>query len=252
MSVSTENRPSRSAGIAVTAAVVLGFVGLLTGFVVGALLFGLVSVVVSDVTENLPLQAAISTIGMGIGLVVVAVFYLQRNDLSWSYLRIRRPTARDVGWAVGITVALFAALLAALAVVDLLGLTATEHSVAEQAQQDPRLLLPLIPLAVLVTGPAEELLYRGVIQTRLREAFGAGAAILLASGVFSVVHIPAYGATGGLDVSLLVTLGILFLLGSFLGYAYERTGNLVVPAVAHGLFNAVMYGGNYLSSMSLV
>lgn len=252
MSATPERSPPSSRALTVVGAVVLGLVGLLAGFVAATLVFSLVVAFDPSLEQNRPLQGAISTIGMGIGLVSVAAFYLERNGLSWSYLRVRRPTFRDLGWAVGVTVALFAALFAALVVVDQLGLAASEHSIAEEAEQDPTILLPLIPLAILVTGPAEELLYRGVIQTRLREVFDTAAAVVIAAAIFSVVHVPAYGAAGGLDASLFVTLGILFLLGSFLGYAYERTDNLVVPAVAHGLFNAVMYGGNYLSSMSLV
>ena len=248
MSATPERSPPSSRALTVVGAVVLGLVGLLAGFVAATLVFSLVVAFDPSLEQNRPLQGAISTIGMGIGLVSVAAFYLERNGLSWSYLRVRRPTFRDLGWAVGVTVALFAALV----VVDQLGLAASEHSIAEEAEQDPTILLPLIPLAILVTGPAEELLYRGVIQTRLREVFDTAAAVVIAAAIFSIVHVPAYGATGGLDASLFITLGILFLLGSFLGYAYERTDNLVVPAVAHGLFNAVMYGGNYLSSMSLV
>ena len=34
--------------------------------------------------------------------------------------------------------------------------------------------------------------------------------------------------------------------GAVLGALYEHTGNLVVPAVAHGVYNAVTFGVEYL------
>lgn len=248
MSVSAE-RPSPL--FAVAGVAFLGFVGLLVGAVVGLIAISIASAFV-PLTSDSPLTSAISLVGQGIGLVGVAVVYLQFRDVPWSYLRISRPTARDLGWAVVATVGLFAVLAGASFLIDQLGLTATEHSVSQQAESNPALLLPLIPLSVLVTGPAEELLYRGVIQTRLREVFGAIPAVAVAAVVFALVHIPAYGATSGLDASLATTLGVLFLLGASLGAAYEHTENLVVPAVAHGVYNAVVFGSNYANAVGLL
>lgn len=248
MSVSAE-RPSPA--FAVAGVAFLGLVGLLVGALVGLIVISIASTLV-PITSDSPLTSALSLVGQGIGLVGVAVVYLRFRDVSWSYLRIGRPTARDLGWAVVATVGLFVVLAGASFLIDQLGLTATEHSVSERAESNPALLLPLIPLSVLVTGPAEELLYRGVIQTRLREVFGAGSAVAVAGVVFSLVHIPAYGATSGLDSSLATTLVVLFLLGVSLGAAYEHTENLVVPAVAHGVYNAVVFGSNYANAVGLV
>ena len=108
------------------------------------------------------------------------------------------------------------------------------------------MLLPMIPLSVLLTGPVEELLYRGVVQTRLKQAFSAAPAVAIAAAVFSVVHVPAYAAGGSLDTSLLTTLAVLFVLGGVLGVLYEHTDNLFVPAVAHGVYNAVTFTTIYL------
>ncbi|WP_178918121.1 CPBP family intramembrane glutamic endopeptidase [Natronomonas gomsonensis] len=248
MSVSAERS---SPALAVGSVAFLGLVGLLIGAVVGLIVISIASAFI-PITSDSPLTSALSLVGQGIGLVGVAVVYLRFRDLPWSYLRISRPTLRDLGWAVAATVGLFAVLAGASFLIDQLGLTATEHSVSQQAESNPALLLPLIPLSVLVTGPAEELLYRGVIQTRLREVFGSAPAVAVAAVVFSLVHIPAYGATSGLDPSLATTLGILFLLGASLGAAYEHTENLVVPAVAHGVYNAVVFGSSYANAVGLV
>ena len=240
-----------SPGGAVAASLGLGIAGLLTGLLVGLLGLSMLSVVVA-VEPNTALTSAVSVTAQGVGLVVVVALYLLHRQKSWSYLRVRWPSLRDLLWTVATTIGLFAALAALLVIVQQLGLSPTEHSVAEAGQQNPEILLPLIPLSVLITGPAEELLYRGVIQTRLRESFGTVAAVALASVVFAVVHAPAYGLGAGLGPDLLTTLVILFILGAFLGAAYEYTGNLVVPAVAHGLYNAVVFGTQYATATGVI
>lgn len=244
--MSTSENPG-SQVVAVTGAALLGLGGLLAGLVVGVVSLTLAGEVMALPRGSAARTAVVMT-AQGVGLVAVGLLYLSSRDLPVSYVRLRRPSPRDVAWAVGATLGLFAALGVVLVVIQQFGLTATEHSIAESAEQNPEMLLPLIPISVLVTGPAEELLYRGIIQTRLKEVFGTVAAVLLASLVFSLVHVPAYGA-GGLGTSLATTLGVLFVLGLCLGAIYEHTGNLLVPAVAHGLYNAVVFGANYLEAV---
>lgn len=237
--------------VAIAGGTALGIAGLFVGLLLGIISISILDSVVA-LSEGSPTMTAVAMTAQGVGLVVVGMLYLQRHDLPWSYLRVSWPTLRELGWAVAATVGLFAALIAAMLVVEQLGLTATEHSVAESAEQNPALLLPLIPLSVLVTGPAEELLFRGVIQTRLKEALGVVAAVVAASAVFALVHIPAYAAGSGLSADLATTLVILFLLGGFLGAVYEHTGNLVVPAVAHGLYNAIIFGSSYVEAVAVL
>ncbi|MES3516076.1 MAG: lysostaphin resistance A-like protein [Natronomonas sp.] len=249
MSTSAD-RLSRSRPAVVTGTIGLGVAGLLVGFLIAVVGISLAAAVFPSIEQNSAPALAIATAGQGIGIAIVAVGYLRYRGLSWSFLRVRMPTLRDVGWTIGVTIGLFAALFVAVTIIEWLGLSAAEHSVAEAAEDDPLVLLPLVPLSILVTGPAEELLYRGVIQTRLRKIFDAASAVLVASVIFAVVHIPAY-ATEGLGPELLTTLGILLLLGGFLGAVYEHTGNLLVPAVAHGLYNAIVFGGNIASGLTI-
>lgn len=235
---------------AVTGAVGLGLIGLVVGLVIGLISISVANQVVA-LGEASTLRTVISMVAQGIGLVLVSLFYLVGRDLPWSYLRVNRPSARDLAWAVIATFGLFATLGIALFVVQQLGLTPTEHSVSKTAEENPQVLLLLVPLSVIVTGPAEELLYRGIIQTRLREVFGMGSAIAVASTVFALVHIPAYALGSGFNIGLATVLGILLILGAFLGTVYEYTDNLVVPAVAHGLYNAVVFGSNYVDELGI-
>lgn len=229
---------------AVLSAAGVGLAGFLVGLVFVTLAVSLVGAVV-PLADGSPTRATVLMVAQYTGVLAVAVLYLEGRDRPLSYLRLGRPTTRDLAWAVGGVLALFATLAAATYLLDQLGLSLTDHSVADSAERSPAVLLPLIPLSVLLTGPIEELLYRGIVQTRLKQAFSTGPAVVVAATIFALVHVPAYGL-GGASGSLVTTLGVLFVLGALLGALYEHTGNLVVPAVAHGIYNAVTFGVRYL------
>jgi hypothetical protein len=116
--------------------------------------------------------------------------------------------------------------------------------VAEIGFQNPEVLLLLVPASFLLIGPGEELLFRGVVQGRIREAFGPVPGIALASAIFAAIHY--FALTGGAG-GRLVTIGILFLPSVVFGAAYELTDNLVVPSLIHGAYNATLFTVLYAS-----
>ena len=113
---------------------------------------------------------------------------------------------------------------------------------------EPAYLLTMIAFSLLVVGPAEELLFRGVVQGRLRETWGVWPAILAATVLFGLSHASVSGGLGGVVAYILTAT----LLGVLLGYLYERTDNIVVPAVIHGVNNAVIFAWLYLSEIGVV
>lgn len=236
-----------SAVAAITAACLLAVGGLFVGMLVGTVSIALIGQVI-PLPEGSPEWTAVAMSAQGVGLVAMGLLYMKSRDLPRSYVRLSWPSIRDAGWVVAATLALFAVLAVVQMVITQLGLSPTEHSIAQSAEDNPRLLLPLIPLSVLVTGPAEELLFRGLIQTRLKEAFDTAVAVLVTSLIFSLIHIPAYFGTG-FGAALATTLGVVFILGVTLGTIYEYSGNLVVPIVAHGVYNAVVFGSIYLEAV---
>jgi membrane protease YdiL (CAAX protease family) len=108
-------------------------------------------------------------------------------------------------------------------------------------QGSPEVFLLLVPLSFLLIGPGEELLYRGVIQGTLTEEFSVPSAIVLASGLFAVIHTFSLQGEGKI-----VYILVVFVLALVLGFVYEYTENLVVPALMHGAYNAVLFGSSYL------
>jgi membrane protease YdiL (CAAX protease family) len=97
--------------------------------------------------------------------------------------------------------------------------------------------LGLAALSIVLVAPAEELLFRGAIQGRLRRAFGPVPAVGGTSVLFGSVHLVNF--TGSV-VGALVGAGIVGVGGAVFGTVYERTGNLLVPIGVHGAYNTVL------------
>lgn len=98
-------------------------------------------------------------------------------------------------------------------------------------------LLPLFtnagPVAVLAVaaaaGVGEELLFRGVIQAGLEGLIGPAAALAAASLLFGLAHA--------------LTAAYFFLtllMGLYLGWLYQATGNLLVPMMVHFLYDWIV------------
>jgi len=142
---------------------------------------------------------------------------------------------------------LFGTLLAISTLLTSAGLESADHGTAQQAQENPEILLVMIPASILIIGPFEELLFRNVIQKAMYGTFSRAGAIVVASVLFAAVHAPAYGTdTAG---AVLVSLGVVFGLSIVLGVIYERTGNVLVPGFVHGIYNAVLFASMYVSMM---
>jgi hypothetical protein len=180
----------------------------------------------------------------GVAFGGVALAYLRVGERPLSWVGVRRPTFRDgVIAVVGYVLALVAAFLGAT-LVALTGVEAGRNAAAEIALESPEVLLLLVPASFLLIGPGEELLFRGVVQGRLREVLSAPAAVGLASVVFAGVH---YVALSGSANARLVTIGILLGPAVVFGTAYELTESVVVPALVHGAYNATLFGLLYVS-----
>ncbi len=226
---------------ALTEALVLG-----VGGIVAALIVVLVALLGLGLVGYQPSQFVL----VGLQLVLVqgvsfggfASLYLIRRGRSPLSL-FRFPSLRDVGVAVGGFVGSFSLLIAASYVVTQTGAPTAENSVAQIGAENPEVLLLLIPAAFIFIGPGEEILFRGVVQSRLREAFSPWVAIPVASVIFGAVH---FVALTGAAPGRIVTIGILSALTLVFGAAYEYTDNLVVPAFIHGAYDAVLFASLYV------
>jgi membrane protease YdiL (CAAX protease family) len=110
------------------------------------------------------------------------------------------------------------------------------HDTLKALQDAPsdRWSLLVMVLVVLAAPIVEEFSYRGLVQQGFRRLGGNRVgAVLLTSVLFVFMHIPVVP-----NASILPAVTTLLLLSLFLGWIYERTGRLIAPIIAHGLFNA--------------
>lgn len=241
----TEARKEKLTDFAIAGA--LAVTGMGVGLVATVIVLSVVTVAdlgLSETVRNIVLMLPLQ-IG---GLAGTAAAFLWANDRGLGYVRLRKPSLKQVGIAFGSIFAMIAAVVAVTVVLQSLGQQAAEHATTQQIQSDPRLALYMIPVALFVIGPCEEFLFRGVIQTKLTESWGARGGVVVASGIFSIVHVPSYGGLSAGLSQLVITLSVLFALALILGTIYEKTENLVVPIVAHGFYNAVLFGLTYVGT----
>lgn len=162
------------------------------------------------------------------GGAVLALAYAAAFPLTGLVIRKIRPSTADGLPAPHLAVA-GAVLMAGIATA---ALTA-----------DTLPLVSRILLALLVVGPGEELLFRGVVQTRLDQAFGRpwrvfgadlGWGWVLASVLFGLAHYlsPSLTFQGGWALWTVVA-GLLF------GYIRAKAGSFIASGLVHGVLLAV-------------
>jgi uncharacterized protein len=135
---------------------------------------------------------------------------------------------RGLGWGLAACVPLLVSMLA------LRGLKSGPFGRLNQVVD--RFVVPLFSsctlydfaLISMVAGFAEELLFRGLIQSALTNWLGLAAGLVIASLLFGLAHIitPTYAVLAAL-------------IGVYLGWLWIATGNLLAPIVAHALYDFV-------------
>ncbi|WP_436931267.1 CPBP family intramembrane glutamic endopeptidase [Halosimplex halobium] len=249
----SERSPLRTV-VALVSALGLGGGGLAFGFV-------LASVAAAVLTLGLGVEispAALLVLSLvfvqGVGCAGVALAYMKLRPVVGPEIRsilgfegvpgpfdidAELPDLRGVAVVVGGYVLAIGAALAGSVLVTLLQVDTGTNQAAEIGMENPETLLILIPAAILIIGPGEELLFRGVVQGRLREVLGPVAAIFLASSFFAGLH--WFALTGGSAAGNVVALAVLVGPSLVFGAAYELTDNIVVPSLIHGIYNATLF-----------
>ena len=192
------------------------------------------------VAEGTTAYEIANTVAQFVGLAApVALFVGAAGDRD--LLSFEMPHRREAAIAVGAAVGLYVLQIVLLAVFSLIDVSPSQNPAVDPTGREASYFLVMIAVSVLVVGPAEELLVRGGIQGLLKRAWGPWPGIVGASALFGSLHYIG-GGSGALAYVVFA-----FLLGILLGYLYERTGNLVVPMVAHGGYNAAIYAIQYVT-----
>lgn len=184
---------------------------------------------------------ALQAIGFG-GFAIIYVEYTERGQ---ELVRAHVPSLRELGYFIGGIAAVLIGWIATTLLITWIGIQPAESAIISGIR-NPQLLLVLIPVSIVIVGPAEELLFRGLVQGRIKRAIGPVGAIIIASAVFASIH--TFGLIGS-PKQMIATLSVIFVLALVLGSLYELTGNLVIPAIVHGLFNAIQFSLAYLQAV---
>lgn len=97
----------------------------------------------------------------------------------------------------------------------------------------------LTVFAVVIGAPiVEELVYRGLFQSGLRNALAGTPTSQRAAGWGGILGSSMVFALMHASIAEPHALPTLLVLSIALGIVYERTGRLVAPVIVHGLFNA--------------
>ncbi len=84
----------------------------------------------------------------------------------------------------------------------------------------------MVSFGVLAAPIMEELVFRGFLQSAVRNTLGKQKAILVSGLLFAIVH---------LDVYIFLQI---FILGLLLAYLFEKTGSLIAPITVHIFHNS--------------
>jgi membrane protease YdiL (CAAX protease family) len=182
-------------------------------------------------------QAAAFQLGLLAGMLIAAL-YLRLNksgriSVSASTPDVFRPEPTRYPVLAGVTV-----FLISIPVINGIGLgwktflAALGLSVAEQDMvglfrdcDDPERWLFMVGLATVIAPLTEELVFRAGLFRFLRSRLPRGLALIIPAMVFALLH------------GNLVAVVPLCALGVFFAIAYEQTGRISVPIIAHALFN---------------
>ncbi len=148
-------------------------------------------------------------------------------------------------WIMAFPLVLFLSQGLEAIVVRISGLSGVPDQIAvkflKSTFEDP-LYFVLAVLSIIILAPlVEESLFRGFLQSFIRQHLGPKQAILITSISFSLFH---YSSAQGLgNISIIPSL---FVLSLFLGFLYEKRGSLLAPMILHALFNSVSVLNLYL------
>jgi membrane protease YdiL (CAAX protease family) len=238
--------------VALAIALVLVVLALGISRLLGEVVSGLLRMYSLDPSTTVRLVLGV-VVQQGIVFCGLAALYLWIRGLDLDWVGVSMLDFEQVRWIAGGWIAAFTTVFVFGIVIVLAGFNAGENRLVRIVADNPEALLVMIPVTIVLIGPGEELLFRGIVQGSLRERFGPVIAIVLASAIFAAAHVTSL--TGPLE-SRMITVALLFVPTLVFAISYERTGNVLVPMLIHGLYNATLFSLQYavikLSGMPVV
>jgi len=112
------------------------------------------------------------------------------------------------------------------------------HFVAGWDDAGSALIIAMMFSYMIGTGPTEEIFSRGFLQDQAARPFPLWFAILFASGLFAIGHLPISILVYHLPFKVIAWyMIILVIMGCYFGILYQWSRNIVFPAIIHGLWD---------------
>lgn len=219
--------------------------GVLALIITGGVTYGIISILTvifgDSITESGFIITLIQVIfGQILVFGGVSVGYLYITDRGVKYIPTHIPRGNEI-YIIAFSPFIIVMLTSAVgALGNEYGINPSQSSLLELGGNNPDFYLLMIPVMLLTVGPFEELLYRGVIQTRLAESFTPVAAIISSSFIFTVVHTPTYALTAETAAGAILSLSSLFIGAVAFGSIYQKTQNIATVALVHGIYNSLL------------
>lgn len=153
----------------------------------------------------------------------VLAFYLIRQKKLSEALWLRRVDAPSLWAGASLTPALYLAVILVMAALPGAWMESYNEASSGIGSGGAATLIA----TVLVAPVVEELIFRGLIMTRLSKAMPGWMAVLLSAATFGICH------------GHPVWFGYTFVLGAFFGFVDLRTGSIWPSILAHLTFNAI-------------
>lgn len=210
----------------------------LVGVVVGSALSLAISLALEAVDRpgGLAVAVGLSQVGLWTGLITACVVVSRRRgtgSLSRDFAWHVRP--RDIGF--GLAGSIVARVTAGVVVAPIpspfFDLRAPDRSVFEDVAVDATGWAILVILVCVGAPLVEELFFRGLLQTRLVDRYGAVPGLVVTALLFGAAHLAAWqGAVTFVYAWSIAGAGLV------LGVIRHYTGTLGAATIAHAFFNA--------------
>lgn len=173
-----------------------------------------------------------------VGMAASGVVYLVRTGRGVEYIDVQRPTKSSVKYMISGIAVLLALLAVFNAIAIMFEIPIAETSLVSDIAGDRQLALMFITVILLFNAPVEEFLFRNVVQKRLSEVFSTASAVLIASVLFTLLHIPGYIVTATI-VEMTIPITLIFTASIVFGVVYAKTRDLTVVIGIHAAFNVI-------------
>jgi hypothetical protein len=180
-----------------------------------------------------PIQFALN---LGLSLVLILA-YLRTTD-RMSFIHTKKPSVSTLSFAIGGLAILLLSNAILSQLFSILGISIGTNTAVDSAVENSAYYLYMITVMIFFVGPVEELIFRGISQGSFREYFSVHTSVIVTSVLFGLIHFPSIESQSPVEIGSYVLITVV--LGIVLGYVYEKTEDILVPILMHGIYNSVL------------